>query len=392
MRTLRVAVVAATAFIVAARGGLEPLRPGRWMYLALAALLAWIFVEVGLPVLRDEPVAWQDHFVSAGKLGWYALLAPAVPLLLRQRRETQLFLRALIVLSVTATAWGALQFLGLVNEFEGRRPAQREPSFLGVHDFAALSGAVLGVALILFVPRLEELLGRRWCWLAIGAGSVGVALSGAMAAVLGVWLASGAVMLASRRLGRPTVRRVIVAVAIVAVTTLGAASLRGSSFERFAEFIGLRDQVEAADQGSFVHRSVLAYIGIQIFRDHPLLGVGWQASGEEWAYGPQLDAARARFPDEPDWVFPSAEHPWGVQNGALQVLSDLGLVGLGLVVALVVLTILAATSGIRAGPFSFVGAVWLLVALGVWTGYGLVSGVPVAALTWLALGMAALRA
>ena len=38
-----------------------------------------------------------------------------------------------------------LQFLGLVNEFYGKRPGQREVSFLGIHDFAAFSAAALAI-------------------------------------------------------------------------------------------------------------------------------------------------------------------------------------------------------------------------------------------------------
>ena len=67
-----------------------------------------------------------------------------------------------------ASAWAALQFLGLVDEFEGRRPGQREPSFLGVHDFAALSAAALGLALLAIA------FGTRGRWLrglAVTAGS-----------------------------------------------------------------------------------------------------------------------------------------------------------------------------------------------------------------------------
>ena len=50
--------------------------------------------------------------------------------------------------SVAATGWGLLQFLGVVSEFEGKRPGQREPSFVGIHDFAALSGAALVVGAV----------------------------------------------------------------------------------------------------------------------------------------------------------------------------------------------------------------------------------------------------
>lgn len=388
---LAIAAVAGAAALRARRDGLGRLQPGLWMYAALAVALGWIAVEVALPVLRDEPTAWQEHAVSAAKLAWYALLAPAVPLLLTRRSEAQLFLRAAIALSAAATAWGLLQFLGLVDEFDGRRPAQREPSFLGTHDFAALSAAALTIGILLVAVRREHAIGRAWCVAAVFSGALGVALSGAMTGVVGIWLATAATILAARRLGDPSVRRVLAVIGIAVLVSSGAALLRGSSFERFAEFVGLRDPVESADVGSFVHRSVLAYIGVKIFLEQPVLGAGWQASSEEWAYSPHLDAARSRFPDEPDYVFPSPDHPWGVQNGPIQVLSDLGLVGLGAFAALIALAVSTGARGIGSGPFSFVGVLWLLASLGVWTGLGLVAGIPTAALTWLALGLAAIR-
>ena len=81
--------------------------------------------------------------MSALKFAWYALLLPATLLLVRSAADATPLFRATVVWSGAATAWGLLQFLGLVAEFEGKRPGQREPSFVGIHDFAALSGAAL---------------------------------------------------------------------------------------------------------------------------------------------------------------------------------------------------------------------------------------------------------
>ena len=47
---------------------------------------------------------------------------------------------------------------------------------------------------------------------------------------------------------------------------------------------------------SYSQRTLLAYIGLEIFLDHPLLGVGWQGSLDEAGYGPQLAAAHAPLP------------------------------------------------------------------------------------------------
>ena len=48
-----------------------------------------------------------------------------------------------------------------------------------------------------------------------------------------------------------------------------------------------------SDIQSYRQRTLLAYIGGRIFLDHPLLGVGWQGSADEYAYRPYLADAQA---------------------------------------------------------------------------------------------------
>ncbi len=112
--------------------------------------------------------------------------------------------------------------------------------------------------------------------------------------------------------------------------------MRADTLTRFAEFLGLREGRSRPSVESYAHRTLLAYIGVRIFLDHPLTGVGWNGSLEEWAYAPQLEDARRRFPTEPDQAFPSPEHPWGVQNLYIQVPADMGVAGLLSLLALAV--------------------------------------------------------
>jgi hypothetical protein len=64
----------------------------------------------------------------------------------------------------------------------------------------------------------------------------------------------------------------------------------------------------------------------------------------------------------------------------------MGVVGLAAILALVLAPLWAAS---RAGAAGAVPILWLLVAMGVWIGLGLVAGIPLAGLTWLAIGLAA---
>lgn len=383
-----VLAVVVAAIVTGAREGFAPLRRGRAFYAALALLclvcLAWVF----LPVLRDEPTAWRAKLVAAAGFAEYALLAPALPLLLRTSRERRLVLMALVLTSAAATAWAVLQFVGAVDEFRGRRPAQREPSFVGTHDFSALSGSVLALALVALVTR-ERLLSPRLTVAAGVAGWLGAVLAGAMTGVLGLWLAAAALAIVGVRRYAASWRALAATAAILLSVTAGAAATRGDAIEGFAEFLGINRVDEAGQVESYAQRTLLGYIGLRIFLDHPVLGSGFQASNDEWAFGPHLAAARERFPTQPDVAFPSPEHPWGVQNLPIQSLADLGLAGFALFAAVLALGL---ALGLRRAPTTaqLVGACSVLVVTGVWNGVGIVPAIPLAAMTWLAFGLAAL--
>ena len=121
-------------------------------------------------------------------------------------------------------------------------------------------------------------------------------------------------------------------VGILAVVGAGAFALRVSDVTNFLSFLGKpttstpTDQIQTGSQ-----RVMLAYIGLRIWRDHPILGVGFERSTT--GYGPYLADAKRRYPDEAPSSFPSKQHAWGVQNFWLQTLADLGVVGLLLALA-----------------------------------------------------------
>ena len=381
-----VLAVALAALWTGAREGWSPLRAGRAVWIAGAAFLAMVVAATFYGLARPEHYRFLTHLVTAAKFAEYAVLAPAVPLLLRARRDVALLLWTIAAWSAAATVWGLLQFSGLVNEFEGKRPLQREPSFLGIHDLAALSGTALavGLALLALRPRTqgERLLG----WVAGASGALGIALAAVAALVVGA------------RRHVLTLARAAALVAVAVVVGTGVLLMRSGDVTSFIRFLGIgHEPKKTADVESSVHRSLLAYIGVRIFADHPILGVGWQGSEEQDNYGPYLAAAHRRFPGEPEVAFPSPKHAWGVQNAYLQTLTDMGLVGFALLVALVVSgLVLGLRAAVRGPPelalLALVGLSWMLVAAGVWNGLGLVAGIPLDALTWLSFGLVAAAA
>ena len=371
-------VVVATAVVVGARDRFAALRAGLPLWIAAAAFLCWIGVATVYGSSADPSYETGRHLVTAAKFAEYALLAPAAAVLVRTRSEAILVLTVLVAWCTAAALLGVLQYVDLVPAFDNTPAWQRRPSFLGYHDLGVLGGAVVAVGLAAIV-RSRGGLGAA----ASAAGGLAVVVGASVAALLGIVAAAALVVAATRT-------RVLTVAAVVAVVAAGVVLVRAGDLDQFARYIGVRprERTTTEDVQTYAQRSLLAYIGLQIWLDHPVLGRGWQASREHATYAPYLADAHREFPDQPALAFPSRRHPWGVQNAYIQALSDLGAIGL---------VLLAGVFG--AGLWVGVRAAWrrsflglagvgiVLVAMGVWTAVGLVAGIPLDAMTWLGLGL-----
>ena len=371
-----VVVLGIAALVAGLRVGFGRLRPGLPIWIASAALLLWILI-------RTQTLT---HFVTATKFAEYALIAVATPLLLRRRSDYEFVAAVIAVWSVVATFVGVLQFLGV--DMAGAWPAgRRQPSFLGHFDFAALSGVALGIGLAaLIIGR------RRIGWIPVVSGVLGLILAGAVAGLGGIAVAGIALLYAARGRGALDTRAVLLVAGTVAVTAIGILTLRAGDLEQFLRFAGVKHEEPSTTSNvqTYSHHTLLAYIGYRIWLRHPVAGAGWQASGEHAAYARELPAAHRKFPDVAPLAFPAPGHEYGVQNGYVQVLADLGVIGFVLWLAPFALGILLA---LRANaPPGAVAAFALLTAMGIWAAQGLVAGLPLDAVTWLGLGLAATAA
>ena len=136
-------------------------------------------------------------------------------------------------------------------------------------------------------------------------------------------------------------------------------------------------------------RVLLSYLGLRMWEDHPLLGVGFERSFDH--YGPYLAAAKRRFPDQHPEAFPSPNHEWGVQNFWIQNLADVGIVGFVPCPCHVRHRAHDGTPRTRADLrlLGLIAAGWILVTVGSLNGTGIVAGLPLDALVWMGLGLAA---
>ena len=381
--------LAAAVVTSLARHGLPRLGRGRHLWLLAAGLLAWIGIETVLPLVSGREYAFSTHAVTAAKFAEYAVLAVAVPVLARKRAERELLLAVLVGWACLAALVGLAQFLGW-NVLDAWAAGRRQPSFLGHHDFAVLTGCSYAIGLACVVFRRPAAFALAAC----AAGAIGLVVSGSIAGLLGILLALAAAVAAARAL-RSTTRALAAAAAGVAVVGLLVVAFRGNDLNDFLRFAGVLDErQEQHGVETYSHRTLLAYLGVRIWQDHPVLGAGWQASREYSLLSGYLPDAHERFPDVPEEAFPRPGFTFGVQNAWIQSLADLGLIGFALFAALLTLGAWAGLSAALRGRslVALAGAGMVLVTAAVWTAQGLTPGLGLDSLTWLGLGLVAAEA
>lgn len=391
-----VLLTAIAAVAAAVRRGLAPLRPGLPVWITALALLAWIGAAVFFPLLSSRAYPWRTHLVTAGEFAEYAVLAPAVPLLLRRRAEAILVLGTLVAWDVAATVVGVLQWAGW-NIAAGWGQGHREPSFLGPQDFAAFSLMTLGIGIVALLWGVRGRL-RTSARVALVSGVIGFAIAGATSGVIGLVPAAAVAIVVSARRG--LLRRGVLA-AVVAATvlaSLGVVVYRSGDYGQFFSFLGVKHASAAASKNieTYPQHTLLAYIGLRIWLHHPIVGAGFEASKDYATFGRELPAAHARFPHVAPSAFPGKTRIYGVQDLYVQTLADLGVVGFVLLAALFGAGIGPALTAALRGPAAAVppamlGVFWLISCLGLWTAQGIIAGIPLDALTWLGFGAAATR-
>lgn len=305
------------------RGTSPTLGPGlRRVVVPLATLMAYVGLTLGL-VYVAFPHRGMAATASFLRLLQSACLVPLVYFALRNGREIRRFVRAFALLGVLSVALSLVEVVSGPGIFHERL---RVRWLLGPNEL----GLVGGLVTLLGVVRQER---RGWSrpglgWILIAAGGFGLLVTKSAASTLATAVTVVAYVASRQRRDLLTLVRWCIGLIIgLALVGLVVSLFRPSDADAF---LRMRD-------GSFVHRVILGVGGLGVFADHPVLGIGWQASAFPEVLGsPALNAWLVRvFPYASPHLFPDVL-PTSVHNLYVQVASELGVVGLLLVLWLAV--------------------------------------------------------
>jgi O-antigen ligase len=388
-----IVVVVVAALVAAIRFGLSRLQAARMLWIPGISLMLWLGFATFRPTSLDDG-RFDDHLVSFVKLFEYALVAVAIPLLVRRRSDLAIVLAGVVLWAGVASAVALVQLFGL-DVFEASTAGWRYPSFLGRHDLAALSALATSLAAAGIVVGRRAAPVPRLSSTATLAGVIGLVLAGSVTAAAGLAVGVGTLALASHRRFAPSARHLLALAAIVGVVAVGVTAVRSAALNDFLQFVGIRDDDQTQGVESYSQRTVLAYIGLRIWQDSPIVGVGWQRSSRPEVFEPYIPDARERFPDVVDLAFPAEGREWGVQNLYIQMLADAGLIGLLLLLAVGAAGLVLAWRTVTYAPNPWAAGAGLtvlcalLTLAGEWASLGIVAGIPLQAATCLLLGLAA---
>jgi len=359
--------------------GLRPARASAIVLAAAGCFGGWLL----LSAIPNGATA----FVAAGKLVEVGVLTLAAAVLVD--RPERLNALMLVILAMVVAAAGIATIGGLHD------PGRRQESFLGEHSLALVSTYALVLALVAIVGGRAGF--GRLVIVAGVFGSAGIIFGASFSGLLGLYMVAAATLVIAWTRSTLTLRRAAALTLLCVGITAGALMLRTDNLGFLRDWFGSTQNAQpGSTAGSWSSRLIYVYVGGRIFLDHPVLGTGWYGELPPKEYAQYLPDAHARFPDQPPNYFPQADATYIPQQTFDQVLYELGLVGAALLLALGVVTLRAAVRAARRWPLAaaedlvaYVPITWLLAAVGGLAGTALFGGTPLAALFWLAVGLAA---
>ncbi|HTD49437.1 MAG TPA: O-antigen ligase family protein [Acidimicrobiia bacterium] len=291
----------------------------RYVGVWLAALLVSLY-----PVAVYTPNGFTNAFISWARLAETISVVWLVPYALRTIEDIE-FVFGVIEVSVAATIVQAMTQYGPAS---GGRLGGGSADTIGL-----LAALLLGAAIHAPVPRRRPL---RAAMLVLGLTALLLTRSVGSLVAAGVMLGVFGFQPAPRRSRHAwllTPARLLLLVLAVGAT---AATLRPGSLPTSKTF----------GQSTALNRTVFATAGLDIFRDHPIVGVGWSRGPYEMGSDKIIRQLRAQFGPSlrADFLPTPGTGASSLHNTYIEILAEAGLIGFGCLVAL----FLASFGGIRA--------------------------------------------
>ena len=291
-----------------ARGSLRIPREVICLFAPLVPFVAWIGVSILFSINQG-----RDQFLLF-TISYLRLLVTLiggflVGIVLRSQRHLVMF-QGLLIMGILCSIMIAAVMAGTEPAEAEEMTRTRYAGLMGINSLGLVSALLILYALVWPQSRQDWLF--RMGLVAVGV--LGFVLSRSASSIGATAAMTGLLLTRRHRMWRYS----------VALPAMLAMAVAAVWWGRTTDLEGLVD----LSSGSFAHRSMLAYGGLMIWLDHPLTGVGWQGSLAELV-------ARSRgfmtvFPLLPEHYFPQEDNPLSVHNLYIQLVSELGLVGLTL--------------------------------------------------------------
>lgn len=294
-----------------------------------------LFVEASFPETFLVSLASYMRLLAT------VFFAVLLYLSLRTDRDQRAFHAALLVCLVASVSVAVVEALATTG-LGVLREGARFGGVLGVVPTGLLAGLLVLYGLLLAEARAGQLWWWSACLVLLGIG--GLIVTKSVSSITATILVS-TFLLAQVSLRRHPLHKMLVIV--LALITATVIPLVGLVLLRGTDVIGLL----SLTGGSFAQRVASAYTSLRIFLQHPVFGIGWQASVQLLAHVSQLPLygdIGLRFSELPAHYL-SGEGLAG-HNMYLQILAELGLIGSGLFVCGGILSARAIMRGMRRLP------------------------------------------
>ena len=309
LRAIDVFWLAIAVWAVMERQRAGPVRAADVGQRQLVVFLGALALSV-VPLFVDGVTGSDASLVAWLRLVQTFSLVALVPYVLRSVKDAQ------VVIGVVEFAVAAEMIRAIGNALMTGQISERLQGGNGPNPEGLLAAVLIVTAVHAPVPRALPL---RVAMAVLGAIGLVMAQSlGATVAVAGALALFGLRSVPSARarasaLFTPTRIVVLVLAAVVFAMTFRSENVPVSDNFR---------------QSTTTHRLILAEAGIELFLQHPVLGVGWQRSPEAVQSRQLNEQLRRRFGGDVNPQFLPDQSPTGVHNSYVQIATEAGVIGI----------------------------------------------------------------